>query len=484
MSTMFNRQAVFVLFSLTVVFLLIVPDLVQYGMFMDGVQYACVSKNMAHGKGSFWFPFLSESWSKSGSGWFLEHPPLSYYLQSRFFILFGDSVYTEKIYGLAAVIACGFFIYKTWRLFFHEDPVLKYYWWLAVLLWFVTPSVFWSFNNNMIENTVSVMVLASVYFSMRALLKEKFFLFNLIVSSFFIFLGSLTKGIPAFFPLAFFICFYLFTKKISFKKMAGYTLVLVFIPLFLYACLLYFDHDAYTSLSFYIEKRLMNRVSNDHLVDNRFTILFWLLTDLFVVLGVLLALVLIFKWKTFFKNILPDDTTYFLFFFALGTCGVIPLCLTHVQRAAYFVPAIPFFGIAFAIIIAKGIDAKINAIADPALKIIRVCVLSFSFIAVISCFMLAGKTSRDAELLEDVHKIGARMSGCKKAGTSGPVYGRWDFQFYLLRYYEISLFPGENYNDPFLIFYKKDSSPELNIYKKDALELTDFVLYKKKDIIF
>ena len=42
------------------------PLLFADGMFMDGTQYAVVSKNLANGVSTFWLPFLSSSWEKQG----------------------------------------------------------------------------------------------------------------------------------------------------------------------------------------------------------------------------------------------------------------------------------------------------------------------------------------------------------------------------------------------------------------------------------
>ena len=47
-----NKQLPFWIFTLGTFTILICPILFQESMFMDGIQYACVSKNMANGIGS------------------------------------------------------------------------------------------------------------------------------------------------------------------------------------------------------------------------------------------------------------------------------------------------------------------------------------------------------------------------------------------------------------------------------------------------
>lgn len=476
-----SRNAVFALFSLSLVFLLVVPSLVQHGMFMDGVQYACIAKNLAAGKGSFWFPYLSASWIKSGSPWFLEHPPLSYYLQSHFFLMFGDSVYSEKMYCLVSVVVCAVLISKIWKTVLGTDPILRRYWWLAILLWFITPSVFWSFSNNMIENTVSVMVLAAVYFSFKTILSEKFQYAYLALAGIFIFLGSLSKGLPALFPIVFFLCFALIFKKTRLRNAIGLSAILFLIPVIIYAFICFYNEEARESLRFYVDNRLVTRIKSAHTVENRFTILLWLLTDLFVILGLMVVLLTVFKWKAFSKYFLPENKRHVLFFIVFGLCGVLPLCFTYVQRASYFVPAIPFFAIAFAIFIAKGIHPKIAAISESHFKIMRVCIIGFSVCCALVCAFLFGKTSRDHQLLKDVHSIGQIIPRGEEIGSPYAVYGQWDFQFYLLRYYDITLFPREQEGMRYLI-YEKSLRPENSLYNEESqVELEQFSLFKKQD---
>ena len=58
MNFQFNKHTYLLILVLAIASLIIVPGLLMEGMFMDGQQYACVAKNYAHSKGTFWFPFL------------------------------------------------------------------------------------------------------------------------------------------------------------------------------------------------------------------------------------------------------------------------------------------------------------------------------------------------------------------------------------------------------------------------------------------
>ena len=75
MSKIFSKYKdihyLFWVFTLAVLVIAILPSLVQDGMFIDGTQYAVVSKNLANGLGTFWFPHISQNWNIMGSNVFL-----------------------------------------------------------------------------------------------------------------------------------------------------------------------------------------------------------------------------------------------------------------------------------------------------------------------------------------------------------------------------------------------------------------------------
>jgi 4-amino-4-deoxy-L-arabinose transferase-like glycosyltransferase len=476
-----NKGNTFKLFALSVVLMLVLPDLVQHGMFMDGVQYAIVSKNMAFEKGSFWLPYLSGSWNKEYNTSFIEHLPLTYFLQSGFFLLFGNSVFTEKFYCFCTVVICMFLIYKIWSLLFNKNQALSSYWWLAILFWFITPSVFWSFRNNMLENTVSVMVLAACYFALRSVYENKGSLIFILLASIFVFLASLSKGLPGLFPAAIIFCFYVTLRKISLTRTIYYTLILLLVPAIIYLLIFFLVPNAAMSITFYLKSRLLARINNSHTVDNRFTILFWLLTDLLINLAFGLILILFFKLKIFARHLDKTEYQLILFFSLFGFCGVLPLCMTHVQRAVYFVPALPFFAFAFAIFFARGIDELITKINERVFKYIRIIVFIFLFSTIWSCIILAGKTGRDYSELSDVNKIGKLVGHDKSIAVPFEIYDRWDFNFYLLRYYAITLYPYPRERRPYKIFLKTQAPDSIKEYEKINAHLENYELFKMRN---
>ena len=109
-----RKQIPFWSFTAAMFILLIIPILIQDGMFMDGVLYTAVSKNLGNGIGSFWFPVFSEL-GMAGNSTFHEHPPLVFGIQSIFFKVLGNSMYTERIYSLLTGVFNAGLIIILWK---------------------------------------------------------------------------------------------------------------------------------------------------------------------------------------------------------------------------------------------------------------------------------------------------------------------------------------------------------------------------------
>ena len=88
-----------------------VPRLAHRGMFVDGVTYASIARNLAEGRGSFWSPAYTATLYPQ----FHEHPPLGFWLQSLWFRVFGDHLFVERLYALAVGLATACLIAAIWR---------------------------------------------------------------------------------------------------------------------------------------------------------------------------------------------------------------------------------------------------------------------------------------------------------------------------------------------------------------------------------
>src|SRR3974390_1549393 len=101
-----NKQFPFWVFTISVLIALVVPVLIKDGMFMDGMLYTCVAKNLSQGIGSFWLPRFSETLHPL----FDQQPPLGFGIMAVFFKLFGTSIYVERFYSFVTLCLGAFLI--------------------------------------------------------------------------------------------------------------------------------------------------------------------------------------------------------------------------------------------------------------------------------------------------------------------------------------------------------------------------------------
>lgn len=441
----------FYVFLFSVVMFVLVRGLVQQGMFMDGIQYACVSKNLAEGYGSFWFPFLSPFWCQNGAFHFFEHPPLFYWAESCFFHIPGAGAYAEKLFCAVLWLLNAGFIHSLWKLVYVKDYDKKRFGWLPLLLWTITPVCFWCFHNNMIEILVSLFVLSSVYFGLCFLMNEQKKNYHyLVLSAILLYAGFLTKGLVALFPLSMFLVFALTHRKLPLGKAFLYTgiAVVVFAVLFLSVYLI--SPSANYMLNFYFKERLLSRIEQTPTTSNRFELLFDLVSQLLPVLMIAAGAFL----TQLARKRLPgrnEGRSWFRFFLLMGFCGSLPIMLTMVQKGFYFMPSLGFYALAFsALILGFFRSCRLN-MQQMSYKVFKGLSLLLAVASVVSVIWSAGKFSRDEALLKEVHELGAQMEHERTINVDMDVYCTWNYQFYLQRYHRVYLDPTKTYRNYLLV---------------------------------
>jgi 4-amino-4-deoxy-L-arabinose transferase-like glycosyltransferase len=460
------------LLVISVVFGLTLPFLIQDAMFQDAVLYSGVAHNQSVGFGTFWFPQYS-TLNLEGLPSFHEQPPLVFGILSVCYKIFGSSIYVERGYTFLMLLLHIFLISTLWREVYKNKPEYQKLSWLPVLLWILFPVCFWSFRNNMIENTMSVFILLSVLMSFRAIQREKV-LWMWVLSGVFIFLASFSKGLPGLFPITFPIMYGLVYHKSINIKYIFYTFLLSIVPVIIYGVLLLFPEPR-ESLSIYINERLLRRISEMPTTSNRFDSIIRLFFESIPFL-IILCIVLLFNIKRGINKItiLKNE---FLFFFLLGLCGIIPLMLTLVQKGWYMVPAFPYLAISFASLIAPFLISKEdNPKRNFYLYTFSILLLSG---VLIFTFLQTGKISREKETLSDVYKIGQVVPKFSTITVPEEQYDQYNFvlQGFLVRYFHISISPYKKY-DYFLT--EKDSRIMIpRGYVNTDLPLEKYYLYKR-----
>lgn len=473
---MTNKHFPFWLLTIAVFIAMIVPALIQDGMFMDGIIYACISKNQAHGLGSFWVQSLSLTMTQN----YL--PPLVFVIQSAFFKLFGDGMYSERIYCFTTACITFWFIANLWKGFFYNDPEMRSAGWLPSLFWIVIPVVHWAFANNMLENTMGVFTTASVYYITRALNGAKRRLAYIVLSGALIFLATLSKGFPGLFPIAVPVIHYIVFQKNGFLKSLSYTFLLIAAPVMGYA-FLWMNDEAYKSITSYFTNRVIFSIENVSTEGWRFYILYKLFMELLPILLAGIAVTLLSKPFSHFFRLSKNEYGILLYTLLIGVSGSFPLMATLEQRRYYMLASLPFYALGIAAYTAPALKKLLIKLNNQSISfrffrassiVILTGVIGFSFLQV-------GKASRDEEMLQDVHLIGSKLVNGTIIGLHPSLSKEYSLQSYLTRYYNISL---DSYYSQYeySLHSKEFPAPDTSEYIRMDMNTIKYDLFKKTKI--
>jgi 4-amino-4-deoxy-L-arabinose transferase-like glycosyltransferase len=470
---LYHPQSPFWILAAAIVIILTLPVLIQDGMFMDAMLYTSVSHNLSMGIGTFWFPQFSNS-NIAGLSSFHEQPPLVFGIQSLFYKVLGDSMYVERIYTFFTTCCTVALIIYLWQVIYKNYTAEKKLAWIAVIFWITIPVCFWSYANNMHENTMGIFTLIAVIFVYQAFQAQSFAYLYLILCGIAIFLATLSKGIPGFFPITVPALYWLFTKKISFGKAVLQSIIITMIPILIYALLWLFPMSQ-KSLSIYLFQRVLHRINEDPTVTSRFYILGRLFMELIPQLSIVLMVFAIARFKQMHVFI-AERLRESLFFCSIGIAASAPLMLTLVQKGFYFVPALPFFAIGLSILIAPVIAKwQIHRKKANTIFVFASLVLFVGSIGITA--LQYGKRSRNKDLLHDVYTIGNHLQIHSTISIPEASWNQWDLQCYLIRYYNISVEKG--YQRDYCIVDKTMETNDLSAYKKIDLSTIQYDLYER-----
>lgn len=465
----------FLLITISLFLIIVSPNLFSNGMFLDGLLYADISRNLSEGIGSLWFLSATETMFKD----FHEHPPLAFWLEGLLFYVLGDSIYVERVYSLLTFAVVGFLMMKIWQLQTKENNFS----WLPLFFWILIPLVTWAASNNMLENTMSIFTTLAVFFYLKSLenhLTKKRFLF-LLFSGFSLFLGFLSKGFVALFvwsaPLWF---TFRFTKR-SFISFLFQTISLISFTVLPLLMMFAVFPESYQSLQIYFQNQVVGSIENVQTVAHRFYItqrLFMELLPAFIIGGLLFVYVQVlqkkvFHYKTFFQQSLP--------FWLLGLSGVLPIMVSLKQSGFYILATFPFFSLALSILTFPWVKtvADINQIKQKAFYSFLYFAYSFLFVGVFFNIFFAGIITRDKEVLLTIRDVKSIVGESTILSQCPDLYSHWSLHAYFHRYVKISLDPNlKNKHEYFLTVSSCSIAPPKD-YSPIDMDIGSFLLYQK-----
>lgn len=453
---------------LVALFMLIVsPSLLSDGMFLDGVTYAAVSKNLANGLGSFWDLHYTNTLYPH----FHEHPPLAFGIQGLLFHLLGDSILVERLYSIGTFFITGFIMVLIWkRIMDKEFHTLA---WLPLLFWILIPLVNWAAANNILENTMMIFTSLAVLFFLNSLSANR--LLYLSLAGLMLFFGFLTKGFVALFPLALPFWMIVIRSGTPFKRVALDSVVLLACTLFPFFVMFLIMPESKDSLLAYIDKQVVVSLQSVITVDSRFYILRKLFNEL--IPGLILLLLLIVSLRK--KKLLRTRNPWTYVFLALGMSGVVPIMISLKQRGFYILATYPIFSIAlatFALPFVKQLVDRID-IQSRGYTLFKYVGIFLLITGLFLNTIQFNRFGRDKETIEDVIVLMEIIPGGTTISVPPEIWGNWSLHAYFQRYAEISLDSKEPFEYGYFMAEKGYVSETLNQYRKHPVALHNYELY-------
>lgn len=445
------------------------PNLFTDGMFMDGVIYATVARNMAMDIGSFWVPKLSETFFLK----FYEYPPLALGLESLFFRGFGDHFWVERLYSFSTyLVTSGIMIFMWRNLVIERYRSLS---WLPLLLILPLPIISWSASNNLVENTMLVFSSLSILFLVKSLRKKRFQ--NLLVGAFWLLAAFFCKGPVALFPQAFFFWVLIFKSDYSFRRFAEDTVVLGFLSLCLLAMVLIVFPDSTAFLQEYYQHQIVNSFENVVMVSSRFYILERLILEFLPAL-LIASLIGLFVKKVDKENRMNSWAYIFL---GVGLSAVLPIMVSLRQRGFYILPALPILALALALLIAPKTEILVTRLTANKFGRFLIPVLAgvLLLIGVILNVSNFGEVGRDENTLSDVHTLSEILPGGTVLRTSTELNGDYSLKAYLYRDGFLSLSIKDDLESDFLLLAKEDKPLVSSDFKLVTDSLRLYQLYSR-----
>jgi hypothetical protein len=502
------RHRPFQIFTIAFIAAMFFPRVLPEGMFADSLTYSSIARNMAEGRGSFWSPYFSSSFWIPFQGAqyeFYGHPTFAMGIQSLLFKLIGDHWFVEKLYSIIIWCISVFLMIKLWQ----QQGRDKHLWWLPVLVWYMMPTVLWSYPNFILDNTMAVFSIIAAYiilkqyppqyFEAKKSQKSPISIPQTLIAGLFLHAAFLTKGPVGLFPLAIpYIYWFVFERNIGKKAFIKASMSTFWLLLGSMGTLVlwYFYAPARHFWEKYINIQLVSSISDNdqtgaYSVWDYFYIPKQLILQSTPLLGVLLILFLFSKIKKTAFVFEEKTSLKALFFLLMALSGSLPMMISHKSSDYFLLPALPFLVLGFCIALEPTMSlwlAKFALSQSKSLIVNRFIYILATGVG-IYCLLQIGRVGREKELIHDIKLLsqnnvipnGAKVAVCDK------MMGHFYYHAYFQRYNRWELTPFSDTSARYFINDTDLCSPiELDTvgnifhYRREHIErLETLQVYKK-----
>ena len=327
---------------------LFVGPILRDGMFIDGLAYTNAAKNMSQGVGRFWQPSIDGAGSV-----FYGHPPLLLYLESLYFRVFGNHLYTEDLYNATVLLLTLYVMFLLWRRLAGAERTPLFF--FPLLLFALNQEAQLRYPNTMLECGLTLILLTATYGYFRLVDSSRSA--ALAVIGLGVFVAFLAKGPAGLFLLGMpFLYRLLLDRQWSWKA-----LLLPVLTAGLATALLLLWPDARDFLITYLDRQVLAALSGratENVADSRFSILFALLQA--NIPGLLLSGALLAVPRTPLNAHQRAGWLLIL----VGLSAVVPYIISTKQAAYYQLPALPFLCLGAGLLLAERLDTVVAYLRD------------------------------------------------------------------------------------------------------------------------
>ena len=446
---------------LIILLAIVSPYWFSYGMFMDGLIYSTVAKNLHDHLGSFVDPQFTPFFHAH----FHEHPPLGMYIQSGLYAI-SSSPILDRWYSIITLLLSGWVMVKLWC-FLEPNKSRLGYW--GLLFWGTTPLIIWALPNNLLENLMGLWVMLAILYQWKSFRSNHWGL-SLLTGLLWT-LSFYTKGPVGLFPMALGPILWLLkieNRTIVFKQWCiamGFALALFFIPYWSIP-------ELQMSWNAYFHQQIEHSLQRVVTVDSRFYILFQTLNHAIPMLAFLGLIG--WYWRKHIQLVFDKKTWALLL---LGLSGIVPMMISLKQREFYIIPAWPLIVLSVAMV-AVPILEKLDSLLRPMPKKWGIALATVLIIgALANAIRYRGDFVRDSVTQSDLKKIAWNFPHVHTIHFTSELHQDYSLIGYAQRFFKMGLDPFKN--DTYVITTTPQSIP-MDRYKEIDLNLKKLHFYNAK----
>jgi 4-amino-4-deoxy-L-arabinose transferase-like glycosyltransferase len=430
MASAFTRARQYRALAAAVCVALILPRIAQAGMFVDGVTYAVLARNLAAGAGTFWAPAFGTTVYPV----FHEQPPLGIFLESLAFRLLGDHLYVERLFSVLVFALTALLIVRLWR-----QLLPARFDWLPLFFWVVPSIVTWGAINNMLETTQGLLTTLAVLLIVRGTLAtgSRAAVAASAAAALAVTAAALTKGPVGLFPLAVPPLALLVAPpgERSISRLALVWMTLLVTTAAVCAAILAIP-EARHALSEFARTHVVPALQGERGLPRRsFDIARHFTLGILARMGALLAVLWLIHPRG--RGVPGVRWNVSLFFLVAGLTASLPLLGSPVLAGHYFIPSVPLFALAVAAAALPAVEAYRER-TDGVRRFIPVSAAVALTVLAIAVPLVSGPMGRrDVDLVRSARALVLPMD--VTIGTCASASQDWGLHNYLQRFHRVSL---------------------------------------------